>query len=160
MHMSAVMRKLLCAAIAFSVRPLLLKETGGLLCLWPFLRSLASRVECESSALSLSFCFQSSLSSLVCSWTLTSKKRSGECTQGTFSQLDHWNYVCRIRTWSVFTVCTVKTVVRIHFTLLWGSLTLTPNVRNCIAHQSQCYQKWVLSRKLRSSTIGISSGGR
>jgi len=93
MHMSAVMRELSCAATAFSVRPLLLKETlvvpsvyGHLSTAWPLVLKV-------SLLLSPSFCFQSSLSSLVCSWTLTSKKRSGECTQGIFftSWIDTWH---------------------------------------------------------------------
>jgi len=72
-------------AVAFSVWPLLLKETLPLC-------SLASYVEGDSSAL-LWCCLRHSASSLASLlWRslelVTSKKRLGKCTRGTFSHIE------------------------------------------------------------------------
>ena len=98
----------------------LLKETlplssvsvsGNLSAAWPL---VLKETLLLSSALSLLFCFQSSLafSSLPQSWThnLYTKSIQASVHKALLSQVQqhmmHWNFVCRIRTWSVFTVCT------------------------------------------------------
>ena len=101
-------------AIAFSVWPLLLKEilplysvtvAGNLSGAWPL--TLKETLPL-SLALSLLFCFQSSLSSLTWSWTHDFEKASDECTQGTFSQIEltHEILLAELEYESVFMVDT------------------------------------------------------